>query len=163
MNALEYLAMWSQIAAAVLFLVLAVVIYNRYMAPGVRKYTAAKNAEIREAESHRERMRADYAAAQAERERAESDAREIRNRLQVLVKREREHATALARAEAERMVRNAHGELERQRLAARDRLRVEFIEKALAKAREDAAQRVDGSTNERLVAATVNDLTRGRG
>jgi F0F1-type ATP synthase membrane subunit b/b' len=162
MNALELLAMWSQIGAAVLFLVLAVVIYNRFMAPGVKHYTEAKNAEIRAAESHRERMRAAFAAAQTDLERAESDAREIRSRLQVVVAREREHALTLANAEAERIVRNAHGELERQRLAARDRLRVDLIEKALAKARAEAGQRVDTATNTRLVEATLNDLTRGR-
>lgn len=163
MSGLELLAMWSQIAGAALFVVLAVVIYNKYMAPGVASYTASKNREIQDEEARRERLRADLRAAQAELDRGEADAREIRARLQVIVNREREASLAAAKAEAQRIVRNAEGELERARLAARDRLRVEFIEKALAKARNDARTSVDAPTNARLVEATVAGLTRGKG
>jgi F0F1-type ATP synthase membrane subunit b/b' len=129
----------------------------------VQTYTAAKNAEIKEAEERRERCRHECHEAHAEVARAEDDAREIHARIDVVAAREREQAVALARAEADRIVRNAEGELERQRIAARDRLRIEFIEKALAKARDEATRRVDDAANIRLVDATVNDLTRRRG
>jgi len=158
---LEMLAIWSQIAGAIVFLVLLVWLFNKYMAPAIATYTANKNAEIREQEQRRERMRADVGDAQAELTRADEDVREIRARQDVAQKREREAAVAAARGEAERIVRNAEGELERARLAARDKLRIELIEKALQKARAEAQQRIDDATNVKLVEATVDDLARG--
>ena len=155
------LAIWSQIAGAIVFLVLLVWLFNKYMAPAIATYTANKNAEIREQEQRRERMRADVGDAQAELTRADEDVREIRARQDVAQKREREAAVAAARGEAERIVRNAEGELERARLAARDKLRIELIEKALQKARAEAQQRIDDATNVKLVEATVDDLARG--
>ena len=59
-------------------------------------------------------------------------------------------------------MRNAEGELERARLAARDRLRIELIEKALRKARAQASGRVSDAVNTALVETTVADLTRGK-
>ncbi|HEX3464086.1 MAG TPA: hypothetical protein VHS78_08570 [Candidatus Elarobacter sp.] len=160
---LELLARWSQIVGAILFVIAIVLIWKKYIAPGVAAYQAAKNAELADAEARREHIRADVAAARAEVERADEDCREITSRVDVVVKREREKSLAEARAEAERVVRNAEGELERARLAARDRLRIEFIEKALAKARGEAATRVSEDANRKLVAGTVDDLVRGRG
>ncbi|BDE08161.1 hypothetical protein WPS_34370 [Vulcanimicrobium alpinum] len=155
---LELLAQWSQIVGAIVFVVVMVWLWNKYLAPGVKSYQAAKNAELAEAEARRERLRADVADARGEVERAESEAKEIRTRAERMATREREAAIAAAHAEAERIVRNADGELARARLAARDRLRVELIEKALRKARSEASGRVDAATNERLVQRTVADL-----
>jgi hypothetical protein len=61
------------------------------------------------------------------------------------------------------LVANARGELERGRIAGRDRLRIEFIEQALNRARELAAQQLSDAGNARLVAKTVDDLTIGTG
>ncbi|HZO93912.1 MAG TPA: hypothetical protein VFB22_09070 [Candidatus Baltobacteraceae bacterium] len=158
---LENLAMWSQIGGAVIFLVCAVLIWRKWIAPGIRAYQQAKNAELAEAEAFREKMRAELDAAQAEVARAEDDAREISARVDVVVHREHERALAEANAEAERLIRNAEGELDRARLAARDRLRIEFIEKALARARERAPQRVGDELNHALVVRTVDDLSKG--
>ena len=158
---LQMLAVYSQIAGAVIFVILLVWLYNKFMAPAIATYTANKNAEIREQEQRRERMRHDVGEAQGEVSRAEDDVREIRARAEVARTREREAALASAQAEAGRIVRNAEGELERARLAARDRLRIEFIEKALAQARTQAAQRIDDAANVKLVEATVNDLAQG--
>lgn len=159
---LELLAQISQIAGAVIFLALAVVLWNKFLAPAVKSYTASKNAEIRESEERRERMKRDLAAAQAEVTTAEADAGEIRARIEVVANRERTQSLENAKTEAERIVRNAEGELNRARMSARDRLRIEFIEKALLKARAEAASRVDASTNARLVNATVDDLAKGK-
>lgn len=159
---LELIAQISQIAGALIFLILAVVLWNKFLAPAVKNYTAAKNAEIHECEERRERMRRELEAAQAEVANAEADAKEIRGRMDVIVNRERTASLGSANAEAERIVRNAEGELGRARLAARDRLRIEFIEKALLKARAEAVERVDAPTNARLVNATVDDLAGGR-
>lgn len=159
---LEQLAMVSQIVGAVVFLVVAVWIWNKYVAPGVKSYQAAKNAELAEAEARRDRMRADVEAARAEITAADSEASMIRER--VASAAEHDHAKSVedAKAEADRIVRNAEGELERARIAARDRLRIEFIEKALAKARGDAPARVGDDVNGRLVGETVDDLVRGK-
>ena len=158
---LQMLAVWSQIAGAAIFVILLVWLYNKFMAPAIATYTANKNAEIREQEQRRERMRGDVGEAKAELGRADDDVREIRARREIAQAREHEAAIAAARAEADRIVRNAEGELERARLAARDRLRIEFIEKALRQARAEAQARVDDATNLRLVEATVNDVAKG--
>jgi F0F1-type ATP synthase membrane subunit b/b' len=160
---LETLAQWSQIAGAVVFVIAIVLIWNKYIAPGVKAYQASKNAELADAEARREHIRADVAAARGEVERADEDCREIASRVGLVAKREREKSLAEAHAEADRIVRNAEGELERARFAARDRLRIEFIEKALAAARAAAAGRVSEDANRALVAGTVDDLVRGRG
>lgn len=159
---LEQLAQWSQIAGAVVFIVAIVWIWNKFIAPGVKAYQAAKNAELADALARLDHIRADLAAARAEVERADEDCREILSRVDLVVHRERTKAIDEANADAERIVRNAQGELDRARLAARDRLRIEFIEKALAKARTEAPARVSDATNRQLVNATVDDLVRGK-
>jgi F0F1-type ATP synthase membrane subunit b/b' len=159
---LVLLAQVSQIVGAVVFVIAMVLIWNRFIAHAVKSYQQSKNAELAEAEGRRERMRADVAAARAEIEHADADARTIRERIDAATARERAKTLEEAQAEADRVIRNAAGELERARLAARDRLRIEFIEKALAKARAEAPARLSDATNTALVNATVDDLTRGR-
>ncbi len=159
---LETLAQFSQIIGAVVFLIAIVWIWSKFIAPGVKSYQQAKNAELAQAEARREQMRKDVEAARAEVAGADEDCREIRARIDIVNERDKRKTVELAKHEAERIVRNAEGELERARLAARDRLRIEFIEKALAKARADAPARVTGSTDRALVQSTVDDLARGR-
>src|SRR5665213_2532780 len=115
----EHVALWSQVAGAVAFLLAMVVIFRKSMVPAVVANQQARNAEIAEAETRRARMQGDAAKARVE------------------------VATAA-------------------RYAARDRLRVEFIEKALAKARAEAPARVDDTTNRRLVETTLADLVQGK-
>lgn len=157
---LDTLAIISQMAGAVIFVLVAFWMFNKWIQPAIVAYQAAKNAELADAETRREQMKASCAAARAEIEQAEADATEIRARVASAVGRERSHALDAAQAEAHRVVRNAEGELERARLAARDRLRIEFIDKALARARDEAARRIDAAAEERLVEATVGDVLR---
>jgi F-type H+-transporting ATPase subunit b len=131
--------------------------------PAVKANQDARNAEIAEAEARRERINAEVAEARAEVTRAEQDAAEIRARIVVAESRDREKLLAEARHEGERLIQNAQGELDRSRMAARDRLRIEMIEKALVKARVEAARRINPATEQRLVETTIDDLTRGRG
>jgi F0F1-type ATP synthase membrane subunit b/b' len=159
---LETLAQVSQIVGAIVFLIAIVLIWNKWIAPGVKAYQQAKNAELAEAEARRTQMRQDVEAARAEIARADDDCREIRARIDTVIDRDKRKTIEDAQHEAERIVRNAEGELERARLAARDRLRIEFIEKALAKARADAAARVTPATDRALVESTLNDLAGGR-
>jgi F0F1-type ATP synthase membrane subunit b/b' len=158
----EQVALWSQVAGAVAFLVVLVLLFRKYLVPAVIANQKARNAEIAEAEARRTRMLAEAAKARADIEDADRDAAEIARRCEVLATREHEHILAEAKAEGERLLHHAEGELERARYAARDRLRVELIEKALAKAREEAPARVTGDLNEKLVETTVADVVRGQ-
>ena len=158
----EQVALWSEVAGAAAFLLVVIVMFRKFLVPAVVANQQARNAELAEAESRRARMQAEAANARAEVEMAERDAVEIRSRIATIAAHDRDRQLAEAKADGERVVRNAEGELERARFAARDRLRVEFIEKALAKARADAPARVDDATNQKLVETTVADLVRGK-
>lgn len=155
-------ALWSQVAGSVAFLLVLIVMFRKYLIPAVVANQAARNAQLAEAEARRMRVQTEAAHARGEIEAADRDAAEIRSRVARVTERDRAHAIDEAKAEGERLVRNAQGELERARLAARDRLRIELIEKALAKARAQAAGRVSDDVNKALVGATVDDLTRGK-
>ncbi|HEV3089246.1 MAG TPA: ATP synthase F0 subunit B [Candidatus Elarobacter sp.] len=162
-NFFEQVALWSQVAGSVAFLVVLILMFRKYLIPAVVANQQARNAEIAEAEARRARTQAEAAKARADIESAERDALEIRSRVEALAKRTAAEILAEAKAEGERVVRNAEGELERARYAARDRLRIELIEKALAKAREEAPARVTDDLNEKLVRTTVDDVARGKG
>jgi F0F1-type ATP synthase membrane subunit b/b' len=159
---LDMLAIASQMAGALIFVICAVWMFNRWAQPAIIRYQAGKNAELADAEGRREQIKAACNAARSEIERADDDAREIRSRVQTIAQRERVQALKQAQAEADRIVRNAGAELERARLVARDRLRIEFIEKALVRARTVAAGRVDAAIDGRLVEATVADVVARR-
>lgn len=156
-------ALWSQVAGSVAFLIVLILMFRKYMIPAVLANQAARNAELAASEARRKRVQAEAAEARGEIEAADRDAAEIRNRVARATEHDRAHALDEANAEGARLVRNAEGELERARLAARDRLRIELIEKALAKARAQASARVSDAVNKSLVDATVDDLARGRG
>jgi F-type H+-transporting ATPase subunit b len=161
-NFFEQVALWSQVAGSVAFLVVLILMFRKYLIPAVVANQQARNAEIAEAEARRARTQAEAAKARADIESAERDALEIRSRVEALAKRTAAEILAEAKAEGERVVRNAEGELERARYAARDRLRIELIEKALVKAREEAPARVTDDLNEKLVRTTVDDVARGK-
>ncbi len=155
----ERLATGSQIVAAILFVVVLVYLWRRFLTPAVAAAQARKNAELEEAEQRRDAARSDIDAARRELAAAEADARSTVTRGEEEAARTRERILAEARAESERVARNADGELDRARTAARERLRGDLLEKAIAIARE-AAQHVDERTNRRLVAETVDSVDR---
>jgi F-type H+-transporting ATPase subunit b len=155
-------ALWSQVAGAVVFLIVLIVLFRKFLIPAVEANEQARNAEIAQNEARRKRVQSEASQARGEIEAADRDAAEIRNRVEHLTQRDRAHQLDEAKADGERLVRNAEGELERARIAARDRLRIELIEKALAKARAQASGRVSDAVNKSLVDATVDDLARGK-
>jgi len=157
----EQLAAWSQVVASVLFIVVLVILWRKYLTPAIIKSQASKNAELAESEARRDAARAETDVAAAEIGGAEADARAIRARAEADAKRIRERILSDARAEGERLVRNADGELERGRTAARDRLRTELLEKAMQIARE-ASLHLDDATNHRLVGEAVDTAERGK-
>ena len=158
---LELLAQWSQIAGAAIFVVVTIAVWRRWIAPAIQNYQEAKNTDLAAAEARRDRMRSEADEARADAEQAEAEARTIGERAKSDADAERKRILAEAQEESERLVRNANGEIARARMAARDRLRIEFIEKALIRARSQAADTLDDAANESLIEETVDTLVRG--
>ena len=159
----ETIALWSQVAGAVAFVIVFVLLFRRFLIPAVDANEQARNAELVDAETHRDQLRAEAEKARAAIADAERDAQNIQARAAADAASERARLLAEVQTEGERLLRNAEGELQRARFAARDRLRIEFIEKALKRARELAAQQLTDTVNAQLVAKTVDDLTIGTG
>ena len=158
----EQLAIGSQIVASLLFIVVLVWLWFRFLAPAVAASQARKNQELIDSEKRRDEAKAAIEVAKSEVESAEADARTIVARAAADGKRLHERTLTDAGAESERLVRNAEGELERSRGAAREQLRDELLERAVKIARR-AAERVDDATDRRLIGETVETVERGGG
>jgi F0F1-type ATP synthase membrane subunit b/b' len=157
----EEIAKWSDIISAILFVVVLVYLWVKYIQPAVLAAQEKSNALIAEAERHRDEAKAALGVLQREVESAKHDAELIRQRAQEQAKREAAAMVADAKATGERALHNAQGELERARAAARQTVRVELAEKALDLARKQAGARVDGTVNTKLVQSFVAALERG--
>ena len=158
----ESLAVWSQVVASVLFIVALVYLWIKFLAPAVLAGQAHKNAELHDSEQRRDEARARAEQAQADIAAADSDALAIKARAQSDAARLHEKIIADGLAEGARLIQNAEGELERARFAAREQLRTELLEKALAIARESGS-RLDAGTNDRLVGDAVQAAERAGG
>lgn len=157
----EELARWSEILGAIAFLVVAYLLFRRFMLPMVEAAAVSRNAELVNAERRREQLRAEVSTARAHLEEVSREALSIRERGRADAQREHEHIVAEGYAEGTRLLLNARGELERGRIVARDHLRVELIERALGRARSIATEKVDAALNNRLVNRTVDELAGG--
>ena len=158
----EAVALWSQVVAAVLFAAIVIWGFHKFLSPAINAATATKNEEIRALERRRDDAKQSVEAALTEVGNDEGDAQRIRERIERDGEREAGALVSEAKAEAERLVRNANGELDRARLAARDKLRIELIEKALNLAHRQAAERIDERANQALVRRFIDELERGR-
>jgi F-type H+-transporting ATPase subunit b len=154
----EAIALWSQVVAAVVFAALFVIGFMRFLTPTIEHMTAAKNDEIRENEKRRDEAAQRVAAARAEIAQATADGARIKEHIERDARREAAIIVATAHSEAQRLVRNAHADYERSRVAARDRLRIEMIDKALAAARKTVAARIDEKAEATLVGRFIEDL-----
>lgn len=157
----EAIAVWSQVAGSVLFIVVLVWLFNKFMIPAVVAAAKAKNEEIALAERRRDDMKAHVELLRGSLGAAQKDAQAIKARAIDQAQHERERALEESRLAGERQVRSADGELERARAAARESFRNELLEKALGAARSQAASRVDAGTNSRLVDQFLHSLERG--
>lgn len=158
----DTVAQWSEILGGFAFIIAAIALFRKYVLPAVQANEIAKNAELVHAEQRRDALRTEVVAARAKLENADRDAASVIARAESDATRERARIIDEARNEGLRMIQNARGELERGRIAGRDRLRIEFIEKALNRARTLATERVDDAVNARLVTKTVDDLAAGK-
>ena len=156
----ESIAVWSQVVGAVLFLILLVLGFRKFLLPAIASIEKAKNVEIAETESRRDKAKTDVSTARGELEAADVDADAIRARGRTDAQREHEKIVADATSEGERIVRNAEGELGRARGNAKEAFRAEMIERALQIARKAADARIDAATNTQIVDATVTTLER---
>jgi len=158
----EVIAQWSEIIGGIAFIIVAVWLFRKYALPAVRSGEISRNADLENAERRRTELRTEVEAARAELDRATVEADAIASRAQGDAQRLRDTIVSEGRREGARLIVNAQGELERGRIAARDQLRIEFIEKALLRARELASAQIDDAMNARLVEKTVDDLTAGK-
>lgn len=159
----ELIAQWSEIIGGFAFLIATVALFRKFVLPAIRAGQIKSNSDLVNTEHRREKLREEVAAARGEVEAADRDALAIAERAEADARHEREAIVAAGHREGTRLIQNARGELDRCRIAARDKLRIEFIEKALNRARELAAQQLTDERNAQLVAKTVDDLTIGTG
>jgi F0F1-type ATP synthase membrane subunit b/b' len=152
------ISIWSQVVSSILFLGALVFIWNKWIQPVVMAAQERSNAQIAESERHRDEARGALNALREEIDSARRDAELIEQRAELHAQRERETILKEATEAGERALRDAGGELERARAAARLRLRDELLERALQIARRDAVRRVDPALDSRLVERFVGSL-----
>jgi F0F1-type ATP synthase membrane subunit b/b' len=157
------IAIWSQVASAILFVGALVFIWNKWIMPVVLAAQVRSNAQIAQSERHRDEAKEALVALREEIESARRDAGLIGKRAEVHAQREREAMVKEATESGERALRDAGGELERARAAVRLRLRDELLERALQMARQDAMQRVGPALDSRLVERFVGSLGQSAG
>jgi F-type H+-transporting ATPase subunit b len=157
----EQIAKWSDIISAILFLAVMVWLWMKYIAPAVLAAQENTNRQLAEAERHRDEAKAALELLRQEIEGAKRDAQLIHERAARQAGHEAEATIVDAKAAGERALRNAQGELDRARAAAREALREELAAKALDLARKEAQTRVDGSVNTQLVDRFVASLEHG--
>lgn len=157
-NVWEVVAQWSEIIGGLAFIVVSIWMFRKWLLPVIVRTTEVKNAELLDAEKHRDELRQRVLEAQARVAQADREAVDISTRAVNDAQREHELIVNEGRREGTVLLQNANGELERARLAARIRLRIELIEKALMRAREIAVERVDESLNAKLVRRTIDDV-----
>ncbi len=155
------IAEYSQIASSILFVVVLVWIWMKFIQPAIVVAQQNQNAKLAEAERHRDEAKAVLDSLQGELGSAQRDAQAIKERAAIQADVEHEAVIREAREAGERAVRNAQGELDRSRAAARERLRNELLERALGIARVEAAERVDANVNHDLVMSFVAGLEHG--
>ncbi len=147
----DQVAFWSQIAGFVLFAVVLVWAFGKWITPAIAAAQKASNERIALAERHRDEMRAALESLRHEIEGAKRDADAMIERVKERARHEYDAVVSEAKDAGERTVRNADGELGRARAAAQTRLRIDLAAKALDIAKRSAAHRVDDATNARLV------------
>lgn len=151
-------AAWSQVVASFLFMAVLVWMWFKWIQPAILTAQANANAQVAEAERHRDEAKAALDLLKRETNGASQDAAAIKARAAEQAKREYDAVVADAVDAGERALRGAAGELDRARVAARDQLRVELLEKALGRARAEAERRVDDKVNAELVERFIGEL-----
>ncbi len=156
-------AIWSQVVSAVLFIAVLVWLWVKFITPAILAAQDRQNKQIAEAERHRDEAKAMLDLLRNDIESAGRDAEAIKGRVESQAVRECEGIAADAREAGERSIRGAQASFSGMLAAARDRFRGEMLEKALARAREEAASRVDDALDARLIDRFAASLERRNG
>ena len=156
----ETIAFWSQIVAFVLFVVAMIWVWQKSIAPAVANAQKASNERIALAERHRDEMLKAVELLRGGIDDARRDAESMKERVAAQAGHEREAIVREASAAGERALKNAAGELDRARAAARTSLRSELAARALELARDQAQKRLDEAGNARLVNGFLATLER---
>jgi F-type H+-transporting ATPase subunit b len=159
----DAIATWSQVISSLLFLVVLVYLWIRFIAPAVLAAQENANRRIAETERHRDEAKAALEILSEAIEGAKRDAKAIVVRAEDQASHESQVALDDARGAGERALRNAEGELDRARTAARETLRTELLDRALEIAHGEAKRRVDAGVNTQLVNHFLASLERGSG
>ena len=157
----EVIAQYSEIIGGFAFIIVLIWLFRKFALPAVRAGEISRNSDLVNTEHRRDQLREEVAAARAEVEAADRDALAILARAETDARHEHDSIISDARREGLRLVQNARGELDRGRIAGREGLRIEFVEKALDRARELATQQLTPDADTRLVNKTVDELTAG--
>ena len=157
------IAVWSQVVSALLFMGVLVWLWFKFIQPAILAAQDRQNKQIAEAERHRDEAKSMLDVLRNDVENARRDAGLIAARIDGEAARERESIVAEARDAGERSVRDAQAEFTRALAAGRERLRVDLLEKALRRARQNAARRVDATVDAGLVERFARSLERPRG
>ena len=157
----EVIAQYSEIIGGFAFIIVLIWLFRKFALPAVRAGEISRNSDLVNTEHRRDQLREEVAAARAEVEAADRDALAILARAETDARHEHDSIITEARREGLRLVQNARGELDRGRIAGREGLRIEFVEKALNRARELATQQLTPDADTRLVNKTVDELTAG--
>ena len=155
------IAVWSQVVSSIVFIAVLVYIWNRFLKPVLMAAQERSNRQIAEAERHRDEVKGALGALHEAIRSAGRDAELIAQRAELHGAREREAMLAEATESGERALRDAQGELERARAAARQQLRDDLVERALKIARDDATRRIGPSVDERLIEGFAGTLQEG--
>jgi F0F1-type ATP synthase membrane subunit b/b' len=123
----------------------------RWVLPVLMAAQERSNAQIAEAERHRDEVKAALETLRGEIETARHDAALIEQRADARAEHERQALLQEAKEAGERALADAGRELGRARAAARQTYRDDLVERALLLARQDAAARVDAAVDARLV------------
>jgi F-type H+-transporting ATPase subunit b len=155
------IAVWSQVISSIVFMAVLVYMWFRFLLPVFLAAQARSNAQIAEAERHRDEVKAALQALHEEIESARRDAALIEQRAGEHAEHERLALLREAQEAGERALTDAGKELQRALAAARVRLREEILGRALALAREDAQRRAGPALDAALVARFVTTLEHG--
>jgi F0F1-type ATP synthase membrane subunit b/b' len=157
------IAVWSQVISALLFMGVLVWLWFKFIQPAILGAQDRQNKQIAQAERHRDEAKSMLDVLRNDVENARRDAELIGARIDGEATRESESIVAETRDAGERSVRDAQVEFSRALAAGRERLRIDLLEKALRRARDDAARRVDAATDAGLVERFTRSLERPHG
>lgn len=147
----ERIAVGSQLVSSILFAVIIIVLFQKYLLPAIARVQQQKNHEIERTERERDEASAEVGRAEAEVARARGDAEQIRVEARAFAQRERDRIVREATEAAALTVHNAEGELSRSRATATLDFRARLVARALEIARDSARSSLDIAADRRLI------------